>query len=372
MTAKIKVLNIVGTRPEAVKMAPVITALRKNTEFDSITCVTAQHREILDQVLQLFDIKPDIDLNLMKPNQSLSELTSHILNRLDPIISDQKPDWIIAQGDTTTVMTAALLAYYNRIKFGHVEAGLRTFNNYEPFPEEINRRIAGSIATAHFAPTESAKKNLLQENIHPKGIFVTGNTVIDAIQVVGRMPTPEIISSLLQKIGSKKIILITAHRRENFGDPILSICKAIAKLSEEYLENIHFIYPVHPNPNINNVVAKELNGRPNISLLSPLDYLPMVHLIKASHLVLTDSGGLQEEAPSFGKPVLVLRNVTERPEGIQAGTVKLIGTDQLNIQENVKHLLECEDDYLTMAKAVNPYGDGHATERIIQAIKLLS
>jgi len=353
-------------------MAPIIKAMRSDPVFECVTCATAQHRELLDQVLSLFQIKPEIDLDLMQPGQSLSVLTSQILTNLDPVISRLKPDWILAQGDTTTVMTAALLAYYNRVNFGHVEAGLRTFNNFEPYPEEVNRRIAGTIATAHFAPTETAKQNLLQENIPADSIFVTGNTVIDAIQSVGKLPIPSELSPLLNQIGSKKIILVTAHRRENFGEPIHAICKAIASLAQEFKDEIHFIYPVHPNPNVKDVAFKLLKDIPNVTLLPPLDYLPMVHLIKASYLVLTDSGGLQEEAPSFGKPVLVMRNVTERPEGVQAGTVRLVGTNSSQIEAMVNQLLVDHDDYLSMARAINPYGDGKATERILKAIKNFS
>ncbi|HWS23162.1 MAG TPA: UDP-N-acetylglucosamine 2-epimerase (non-hydrolyzing) [Anaerolineales bacterium] len=369
MTTKIKVLNIIGTRPEAVKMAPIIKAMESDSAFECTTCATAQHRELLDQVLNLFQIKPDIDLDLMKPDQSLSVLTSQILTNLDPVITQLKPDWILAQGDTTTVMTAALLAYYNRINFGHVEAGLRTFKNFEPYPEEGNRRIAGTIATAHFAPTETAKNNLLRENVSSESIFITGNTVIDAIQSVGTLPIPTELLTLKSEIGPKKIILVTAHRRENFGEPIRSICTAIATLAQEFKNEIHFVYPVHPNPNVKEVATKLLKDVPNVSLLQPLDYLPMVHLIKESYLVLTDSGGLQEEAPGFGKPVLVMRNVTERPEGIQAGTVRLVGTKSRQIEEMVKKLLVDHDDYLSMAQAVNPYGDGKASARIIEVIK---
>ena len=369
MTAKIKVLNILGTRPEAVKMAPIIKAMEIDSAFECFTCATAQHRELLDQVLNLFQIKPDIDLDLMKPDQSLSVLTTQILSNLDPVIKQLKPDWILAQGDTTTVMTAALLAYYNRVNFGHVEAGLRTFNNFEPYPEEVNRRIAGTIATVHFAPTETAKNNLLKENVPSESIFVTGNTVIDAIQSVGKMPIPTELIILKNEIGSKKIILVTAHRRENFGEPIHSICTAIASLAKEFENEIHFVYPLHPNPNVKEVALNLLKDVPNVTLLPPLDYLPMVHLIKASYLVLTDSGGLQEEAPGFGKPVLVMRNVTERPEGIQAGTVRLVGTKTSQIEEMVKKLLIDKNDYMSMAQAVNPYGDGRAAGRILEVIK---
>lgn len=372
MIKPIKVLNIIGTRPEAVKMAPIINAMKVDPDFADITCVTAQHREMLDQVLDLFKIEPDLDLDLMKPGQTLSALTAAIFEKLDPIIIAEQPDWILAQGDTTTVMATSILAYYHKIKFGHVEAGLRTFNNYEPFPEEVNRRIAGTIATAHFAPTEQSKQNLTAENISADQIFVTGNTVIDAVQSVANTKTPKEISDLLVVIGNKKIILVTAHRRENFGEPIKNICKAIRELANKFKNEIQFIYPVHLNPNINDVVRAELAGFSNITLLPPLDYQPLVHLIKNAFIVLTDSGGLQEEAPSFGKPVLVLRNVTERPEGIEAGTVKLVGTSAAEIIKNVTELITDTHAYELMAQAVNPYGDGHATQRILNAIKELS
>lgn len=372
MTKRIKVLNIVGTRPEAVKMAPIINAMKADDAFECVTCVTAQHREMLDQVLALFGISPDLDLDLMRPGQTLSALTAAIFEKLDPIIADVAPDWILAQGDTTTVMATSLLAYYHKVKFGHVEAGLRTFNNYEPFPEEVNRRVAGVVATAHFAPTERSKQNLLQEKISSENIFVTGNTVIDAVQTVANTFTPSEIGELLESIGQKKIILVTAHRRENFGQPIKNICTAIRTIADQYNTDVHFIYPVHLNPNINDVVRAELSDFSNITLLPPLDYQPLVHLIKNTFIVLTDSGGLQEEAPSFGKPVLVLRNVTERPEGIDAGTVKLVGTSADNIISNVSKLLTDPVAYQKMAKAINPYGDGQATQRILKAIKQLS
>lgn len=372
MTQRIKVLNIIGTRPEAVKMAPVVNAMQADFSIESITLVTAQHREMMDQVLRLFQISPDIDLNLMQPAQTLSGLTAHIIDTLDPIITSMKPDWVIAQGDTTTVMTAALTAYYHQIKFGHVEAGLRTFNIYEPFPEEINRRIAGTIATAHFAPTETSKRNLLNENIPAKSIFVTGNTVIDAVQSIATHPIPNEMKTLLNSIGEKKLILVTAHRRENFGKPIIDICAAVAELAIERADELHFVYPVHLNPNIDGVVRQKLSGFSNITLLAPLDYLSMAHLVKNSHIVLTDSGGLQEEAPSFGKPVLVLRNVTERPEGVDAGTVKLVGTDPSTILLQVRSLLDDSKAYDAMAQSINPYGDGNSAPRILEAIKSLS
>lgn len=372
MTQPIKVLNIIGTRPEAVKMAPIVNAMKADNAFEAITLVTAQHREMMDQVLRLFNITPDIDLDLMKPSQTLSDLTAHIIGSLDPVLNFVKPDWVIAQGDTTTVMAAALTAYYHQIKFGHVEAGLRTFNNYEPFPEEVNRRIAGTIAAAHFAPTTTSKQNLLNENIPAETIFVTGNTVIDAVQRIANEPAPAEILALLTGFVGKKLILLTAHRRENFGKPIEDICEAVVTLARTRSEEIHFIYPVHLNPNINDVVRAKLAGYSNITLLPPMDYLPMAHLVKNAHIVLTDSGGLQEEAPSFGKPVLVLRNVTERPEGVDAGTVKLVGTDPEKIIDQTNLLLDDQSHYEKMARSINPYGDGKSAPRILEAIRSIS
>lgn len=365
MEKKLRILSVIGTRPEAVKMAPVIQELNKHPEIETINCVTAQHREMLDQVLNLFDIKPDIDLNLMKPNQSLAQVTALIFDKLDPIIKEAKPDWILAQGDTTTVMVTSLLAYYNQIKFGHVEAGLRTWDNYAPFPEEVNRKIAGIVANCHFAPTNQSRDNLLRENIDPNNIIVTGNTVIDALMQVSNLPCPSDIQTLLERIGNKKIILVTAHRRENFGKPLENITNALLTLTEKYKENIHIIYPVHLNPNVQTVVYAKLGNDPNITLLPPLDYLPMVHILKNAYLVLTDSGGLQEEAPGFGKPVLVLRSVTERPEGIEAGTVKLAGTEVNAIISLTSELIDDPIAYEKMAHATNPYGDGFAAKRIV-------
>ena len=362
-----KILSVFGTRPEAVKMAPVVKLLKETAGVEARVCVTAQHRQMLDQVLDLFNIQPDYDLDLMRENQSLAELSASIFTNLEPVLSDFKPDWVLAQGDTTTVAITSLLCYYQKIKFGHVEAGLRTHDKWQPFPEEINRRIAGVVADLHFAPTEWAKSNLLTEGVDEKIIKVTGNTVIDALQFVSKQPQPqEIYDLVVNIIGTNKLILVTAHRRENFGRGIENICKALLELSKE--ENIQIVYPIHLNPNVQEPVNRLLKNVENITLLPPMDYLPLVHLMKHATLILTDSGGIQEEAPAFGIPTLVLREVTERPEGVEAGTLKLVGTETARIVEEAKRLLSDESEYQKMAKAANPYGDGHAAEKIVQAL----
>ncbi|PWH16321.1 MAG: UDP-N-acetylglucosamine 2-epimerase (non-hydrolyzing) [Anaerolineae bacterium] len=363
-----RVLSVIGTRPEAVKMAPVVQKLRQTPGIESIVCVTAQHRQMLDQVLNLFEIVPEIDLDLMQPNQSLAQITAAIFTHLDPVIRQVKPDWILSQGDTTTVMATALLAYYNRVRFGHVEAGLRTGDKFQPFPEEINRMVAGVVADLHFAPTEWSRDNLLKENVPAERIVVTGNPVIDALRQVAEKPTPPEVETLLQGIGPRRLVLVTAHRRENFGQPLENICTALRILAEAYASNIHIIYPVHLNPNVQNTVYPRLSDIPNITLCPPLDYLPMVHLMKRATLVLTDSGGIQEEAPGFGVPVLVMRATTERPEGVAAGTVKLVGTESETILRAARLLLDNPSEHARMAQAANPYGDGHAAERIVQSI----
>ncbi len=368
MTKTLRILSVIGTRPEAVKMAPVVQLLARTPGVEALVCVTAQHREMLDQVLDLFDIKPDIDLDLMKPDQSLAQITAAIFTQLDPVLKDLQPEWVLAQGDTTTVMATALLAYYQRIKFGHVEAGLRTGDKFQPFPEEINRRVASVIADLHFAPTETSKQNLLNENVPAGQIIVTGNPVIDALkQVAGKEPPME-VKQLLGKLGGSRLVLVTAHRRENFGQPLKDICLALKLLAETYGDGLQIVYPVHLNPNVQDVVYPRLEKVSNITLLPPLDYLPMVHLMKHATLVLTDSGGLQEEAPGLGVPVLVLRELTERPEGIAAGTVRLVGTNTAKIVAESSRLLDDPSEHAKMAQAVNPYGDGHAAERIVQAI----
>jgi len=361
-----KVLSVFGTRPEAVKMAPVVKLLKETADIESRVCVTAQHRQMLDQVLDLFNITPDYDLDLMRENQSLSQLSASIFTNLEPVLTECKPDWVLAQGDTTTVAITSLLCYYHKIKFGHVEAGLRTHDKWQPFPEEINRRIAGAVADLHFAPTEWSKNNLLKEGVDPNIIKVTGNTVIDALQFVSKRAEPKEIADLTNKLATSKLILVTAHRRENFGEGMENICKALLDLSKE--KDVQIVYPVHLNPNVQEPVNRLLKNVENITLLPPLDYLPLVHLMKHSTLILTDSGGIQEEAPAFGVPTLVLREVTERPEGVEAGTVKLVGTETSRIKEEAKRLLDDEAEYQKMSKAANPYGDGHASERIIQAL----
>jgi len=367
-----RVLSIFGTRPEAVKMAPVVKALAETPGIESRVCVTAQHRQMLDQVLNLFGIQPDIDLDLMRPNQELAGLTAAIFTHLDPVLEDVKPDWIVIQGDTTTVMAAAILAYYHRIRIGHVEAGLRTGDKWQPFPEEINRRIAGVTADLHFAPTETNRQNLLREGVPDEAIAVTGNPVIDALQAIANLPSPPEADDLVRRLevgpDKKRLVLITAHRRENFGQPFEDICLALARLAEAYRGKVEFVYPVHLNPNVQEVVYRRLTGISNLTLLPPLDYLPLVHLMKRAALVLTDSGGLQEEAPSLSVPVLVLRQTTERPEGVQAGTLRLVGTDSQQIFSEASRLLDDPQAHAAMAHAVNPFGDGHAAQRIVKAI----
>ena len=372
MTPPLRILSIFGTRPEAVKMAPVVAALARTAGIESRVCVTAQHREMLDQVLNLFNITPDVDLNLMRPNQSLAELTASILTHLDPVLRAEKPDWVLVQGDTTTVMTTALLCYYNRIRVGHVEAGLRTGDKWQPFPEEINRRVAGVVADLHFAPTEHSRQNLLKEGVPDWRIDVTGNPVIDALHEIVKRPAPAEAQDLLRQLdirpGGKQLVLVTAHRRENFGAPLEEVCAARKALAERYPDRLELVYPVHLNPNVQEPVYRLLGGVTNITLLKPLDYLPMVHLMQHSTLVLTDSGGIQEEATGLGKPTLVLRDVTERPEGLTAGVLKLVGTNFERILTESVRLLEDPAAYAAMAQAANPFGDGHAGERIAQAI----
>ncbi|GAB4482092.1 MAG: UDP-N-acetylglucosamine 2-epimerase (non-hydrolyzing) [Anaerolineales bacterium] len=369
-----KILSILGTRPEAIKMAPVIRLLNADPRFQSIVCVTAQHRQMLDQALELFQIKPDFDLNLMRPNQSLPALTAAALEALDPLLTQTRPDWILAQGDTTTVMAAALMAYYHKIRFGHVEAGLRTGDKFAPFPEEINRRLAGVMADLHFAPTDWARQNLLREGVPAEKILVTGNTVIDALRWAAEQPfDPDSLLPLGLNLpaieaAGRQIVLVTAHRRENFGAPLEAIFRAILSLAQHRLGQTEFIYPVHLNPQVQEPAYRILSGQPNIHLIAPLDYLPLINVLKRASLALTDSGGLQEEAPGLGVPVLVLREVTERPEGIAAGTVRLVGADPQKIEETSLLLLTSPAEHAKMARAANPYGDGHAAERILAAL----
>jgi len=383
-----RVLSVVGTRPEAVKMAPVIRALSQEPGVESRVCITAQHRQMLDQVLDLFQIRPEYDLDLMREDQSLPELSASIFLGLDPVLQAFAPDWVLVEGDTTTVAITALLAYYRRLRLGHVEAGLRTHNKWQPFPEELNRRFAAVAADLHFAPTEQARQNLLHEGVDPRLIVVTGNPVIDALQFVVDQPEPESIRQLLDRlhvaVGSTRgqrhvtaaagsggsrasaLLLVTAHRRENFGAPLESICAALKDLAAR--GDVEIVYPVHLNPNVQEPVQRLLGNVAHITLLPPLDYLPLVHLMKHAAVILTDSGGIQEEAPAFGTPVLVLREVTERPEGIEAGTLRLVGTDRNRIVAQASLLLDDPAAYAQMAKAANPFGDGHAAERIVRAL----
>lgn len=365
----LKVLSIFGTRPEAIKMAPVILELARHPEhITNLVCVTAQHRHMLDQVLDLFRIVPDYDLNLMQDTQSPTRVAAAVLSKLEPILTTERPDWVLVQGDTTTVMAASIAAFYAGVKVGHVEAGLRTCDKTQPFPEEGNRRIAGVVADMHFVPTEKARLNLLREHVPAETIIWTGNPVIDALHTVANLPYPLEAGPLADIPWEKRIILVTAHRRENFGQPLESICEALREIALRYHSSVHIVYPVHMNPHVWKPVHRRLSDTPGITLIPPLDYLPLVHLLKRCHLVLTDSGGLQEEAPSLGKPVLILRNTTERPEVVEAGTAKLVGPVYQCILDETAHLLDDAEAYQQMAQAVNPYGDGQAAQRIVNAL----
>ncbi len=369
----IRILTVFGTRPEAIKLAPVIRELRRRPRIASKVCVTAQHRDMLDQVLEPFGIAPDHDLNLMKKDQALPDLAASVLLRLAPIFESEKPDWVIVQGDTTTAAIAALCAFYHRAKVAHVEAGLRSHDKWQPFPEEINRRIAGIVADMHFAPTEQSKQNLLREGVPESRVKVTGNTIIDALQRIRCLPwDSETLgeSAGFLKSRDTRLILVTAHRRENFGEPINRICHALRTLAETY-PDVRIMYPVHKNPNILEPVHRLLGKVQNVCLLPPIDYLSLVQLMKRSYVVLTDSGGIQEEAPALGVPALVLREVTERPEGVESGNVKLVGSDTQRIVSETRCLLDDPSEHLRMARAANPYGDGHAAERIASALESL-
>lgn len=363
----IKVMAVFGTRPEAIKMAPLIKALEKSSDIESIVCVTAQHRQMLDMVLNLFEITPDFDLDIMKDRQTLADITSNVLEGLNKILINNKPDIILVHGDTSTTFAGSLAAFYNKIAVGHVEAGLRTFDKYSPFPEEMNRRLTGTIADIHFSPTIKNKQNLLAEGINEKSIYVTGNTVIDALKTTV-LKNYEFSCDALKKIDwNKRIILMTAHRRENLGEPLNNIINAVKRLIESY-PDIEIIYPVHPNPAVLEPVTKALGGLGRVHLLEPLDVLDMHNAMSRCYMVMTDSGGLQEEAPSLGKPVLVLRTETERPEAVDAKTVKIAGVNEDDIYNLASALLDNEDEYKKMAMAVNPYGDGTASEQIVSAI----
>lgn len=371
---KIKTLCVFGTRPEAIKMAPLILALKSDPFFDLKVCVTGQHRQMLDQVLCLFDIKPDFDLGIMKPGQDLTDVTVSILHGLRELFKIYKPDLVLVHGDTSTTFATTLASYYQQIPVAHVEAGLRTGNIYSPWPEEANRKLTGALATYHFAPTEASKRNLLRENIQEKTIQVTGNTVIDALLSVKEKF--DNYSDLKFDFSSefsflnphKKMILVTGHRRENFGEGFERICKTLVRIATDYPQ-VDIVYPVHLNPNVREPVNRLLSGIPNIYLIEPQDYLPFVYLMIQSYIILTDSGGIQEEAPSLGKPVLVMRSSTERPEAVSAGTVKLVGTDENMIYSNVKILLDDNKQYKKMTHAHNPYGDGKASLNIINFLK---
>lgn len=369
-----KVLTVFGTRPEGIKMAPLVKALANSANIESRVCVTAQHRQMLDQVLELFEITPDYDLNIMKPGQTLSGITSEILTRIEPVLKEFQPDLVLVHGDTSTTFATTLAAYYQRIAVGHVEAGLRTGNIYSPWPEEANRKLTGALANLHLAPTELSQKNLLQEGVDQDTIHVTGNTVIDALLwVKKKLETNQGLSQSLRDRfpflrDDARLVLITGHRRENFGDGFERICAAIRSLASDF-PGVDFLYPVHLNPNVREPVGRILQGVTNVHLIEPQDYLPFVYLMTRSYIILTDSGGIQEEAPSLGKPVLVMRDTTERPEAVAAGTVKLVGTDGQQIIEAVTTLLTNEIEYNRMSFSHNPYGDGKACERIVNIIK---
>ena len=359
-----KIICVIGTRPEAIKMAPVILGLKKVPGIHVRVLATAQHRGMLDQVLKIFNIEPDIDLNIMQPNQTLTTLTARLLLELDKVLQNEEPDVVLVQGDTTTVMSVAMACFYHSIPVGHIEAGLRTWDMVNPFPEEMNRVVTGKLSRWHFAPTENSRENLLREGIPEEQIWVTGNTVIDALASV---------SNSIQDVGvtlddAKRLILVTAHRRENFGEPLKEICRAIQTLVENN-DDIQVLFPVHPNPNVKNTVNEMLFGRPGIILCEPLDYLPFVGAMQRAYLILSDSGGVQEEAPALGKPVLVLRNETERPEAVHAGVVKLVGSSFKTIVEETQRLLDDPAAYSKMARGISPYGDGHSAARIIAVLQ---
>jgi UDP-N-acetylglucosamine 2-epimerase (non-hydrolysing) len=374
MSQALKIMVVFGTRPEAIKMAPLVKGLQtQSPAIETVVCVTAQHREMLDQVLQLFEIVPEHDLNIMKPGQDLFDITGNILNGLKPVLAQEKPDWVLVHGDTTTTLATSLAAYYAQVPVGHVEAGLRTGNKLAPFPEEMNRRLTGAIADLHFAPTPVAQANLLREGVANEAIHVTGNTVIDALlAVVHKVRHDAAAQQALRERfafldAAKRLILVTGHRRENFGEGFQNICQALADIAAEH-PDVEVLYPVHLNPNVRKPVQEILAARKlvNVHLIDPVDYLPFVYLMDRSHLIITDSGGVQEEAPSLGKPVLVMRDTTERPEAVEAGTVRLVGTERTRIVEETRRLLNDREAYAAMSRAHNPYGDGKAVPRIIE------
>ncbi len=360
----IKVMTVFGTRPEAIKMAPLVKELKSRKEIECIVCVTAQHRQMLDQVLEVFDIKPDYDLDIMKQGQTLGDITSRVLSGLDGVIKEVKPDIVLVHGDTTTTFAGALAAFYNQVDIGHVEAGLRTWNKYSPYPEEMNRQMVGVMADMHFAPTEKSKNSLVNENKDISKIYVTGNTAIDALATTVK---EDYTNPIFDWIGNDRMILLTAHRRENLGEPMRGMFKAIKRITEEF-QDVKVVYPVHLNPKVREVANDVFGANDRVKLIDPLEVIDFHNFIAKSYLILTDSGGIQEEAPSLGKPVLVLRDTTERPEGIDAGTLKLAGTDEETIYKLTKELLENKEEYNRMSKASNPYGDGKASKRIADAI----
>ncbi|KAI3595329.1 UDP-N-acetylglucosamine 2-epimerase [Cupriavidus necator H850] len=368
-----KVLVVFGTRPEAIKMAPLVKVLAEDGSIQCHVCVTAQHREMLDQVLRLFEIRPDYDLNVMKPGQDLYELTGNILSGMKEVLDSARPDLVLVHGDTSTTLATTLAAYYKQIPVGHVEAGLRTGNLYSPWPEEANRKVTGSLAALHFAPTERSRQNLLREGVRDDSVVVTGNTVIDALLAVRKRLKQDAtlrrqaLRQIPYDIGPRPIVLVTGHRRESFGQGFERICSALSEIARAHAD-VDIIYPVHLNPNVREPVRRHLSGIGNIHLIEPLDYLPFVLLMDSARLILTDSGGIQEEAPSLGKPVLVMRDTTERPEAVDAGTVKLVGTSVDKLVSNVSLLLRDDDAYQAMSRASNPYGDGSASARICAAI----
>ncbi|WP_027252890.1 non-hydrolyzing UDP-N-acetylglucosamine 2-epimerase [Photobacterium halotolerans] len=371
--SKKKVLTVFGTRPEAIKMAPLVHALNDDDRFEAKVCVTAQHREMLDQVLELFDITPDYDLNLMKAGQTLNDVTARILLELKAVLQEFKPDVVLVHGDTATTFAASLAAYYEQIPVGHVEAGLRTGNIYSPWPEEANRKLTGALTKYHFAPTDTSKENLLKENFCSSDIYVTGNTVIDALLMVkNKIDADEDLKATLasnfpELDENKKLILVTGHRRESFGGGFERICQALVEIAKQH-DNVQVLYPVHLNPNVREPVNRILAGVNNVHLIEPQQYLPFIYLMSRAHIILTDSGGIQEEAPSLGKPVLVMRDTTERPEAVSAGTVKLVGTDVDVIVNSLNELLTEKEQYQKMSFAHNPYGDGKACERILNIL----
>lgn len=364
-----KVMSVFGTRPEAIKMAPLVKAMNADPDIESVLCVTAQHREMLDQVLELFDLHPDYDLNIMKPNQTISMITANVITGLEEILKKENPDIVLVHGDTTTTFATALASFYNQNKVGHVEAGLRTYDKYSPYPEEMNRIMTGHIADLHFAPTERNRQNLLREAISDDDIYITGNTVIDALLEVTKKPY-EFEEPTLKALDfeNKRVICVTCHRRENLGENMEHIFGAIRQIADEF-DDVEIVYPVHLNPKVREIAGRILSGSDRVHLIDPLTYQPFSNLMAKSYLIVTDSGGIQEEAPSLGKPVLVVRKETERPEAVEAGTVKLAGVEKDTIYSMMKELLTNEAAYHEMAHATNPYGDGHACERIIKALK---